>query len=130
MSDTEPQQFAASKAQLILITGGGLGPQPRAAAPAVVSFDKRELRLIFDLYAPRVAGGEWRDYALDFTPAGAVFSIFRRTAETPLFRIEKMPAHLRRQGAYRIVDAAGLILRRGDDLAKVLDTLKRRLRVV
>jgi hypothetical protein len=96
----------------------------------VVSFDRRELRAIFDLYGAKVASGEWRDYALDFTASKAVFSIFRRACETPLYRIEKNPSLARRQGTYGVVDASGLVLRRGHDLARVIDLLDRKLRLV
>ncbi|QGM48186.1 DUF2794 domain-containing protein [Methylocystis heyeri] len=107
-------------------------PVPSASRDAspVVAFDRSELRIIFDLYGPRVANGDWRDYALDFTASKAVFSIFRRSCETPLYRIEKNPALARRQGAYCVIDASGLILRRGHDLARVVGVLNRNLRVV
>jgi Protein of unknown function (DUF2794) len=77
-----------------------------------------------------VANGEWRDYALDFTASKAVFSVFRRACETPFYRIEKNPTLGRRQGAYSVVDASGLILRRGHDLARVVGVLDRKLRLV
>ncbi len=101
----------------------------KARAPSV-SFDRRELRVIFDVYGTKVANGEWRDYALDFTASKAVFSVFRRACETPLYRIEKNPTLGRRQGAYSVVDASGLILRRGHDLARVVGVLDRKLRLV
>ena len=66
-----------------------------------MSFDRAELREILDLYARKVAEGEWRDYALDFTAQKAVFSIFRRTSEFALYQIEKTPRLARKQGAYR-----------------------------
>ena len=97
---------------------------------AVVSFDRHELRDIFDLYGRRVAEGEWRDYAIDFTPAKAVFSIYRRTSEVPLFRVEKDPSLARRQGLYAVVAATGLILKRGADLRRVLQALEKKPRLV
>lgn len=114
---------------------GGAGvmefPGPvHARSGAIVSFDRRELREIFDLYGRRVAEGEWRDYAIDFTASKAVFSIYRRTSEVPLFRVEKDPALARRQGAYSVVAATGLILKRGHDLARVLQVLAPRPRLV
>ncbi len=83
----------------------------------VVAFDRQELREILSLYGRKVAEGEWRDYALDFTPHQAVFSIFRRSSEVPLYRIEKDPKLGRRQGAYSVVAATGHILKRGHDLS-------------
>jgi hypothetical protein len=79
--------------------------------------------MILDVYGRRVAEGEWRDYALDFGVEKAVFSIFRRASEMPLYRIVKDPALARRQGAYAVVAQGGLILKRGHDLAQVLRVL-------
>jgi hypothetical protein len=89
-----------------------------------------ELRTILDLYARKVADGEWRDYAIDFTRDKAVFSVFRRTSEIPLYRIEKDPKLARRQGAYAVVAASGLVLKRGHELARVLRVLDKRLSLV
>lgn len=104
-------------------------PEPKSSH-SLVSFDRRELRIIFDLYGAKVASGEWRDYAIDFSPAKAVFSIFRRACEAPLYRIEKNPELGRRQGAYCVVATTGLILRRGHDLARVVAVLQRKLELV
>jgi hypothetical protein len=104
-----------------------LRPSPVAV---VVSFDRRELQTILNVYGRKVADGEWRDYAIDFTPHKAVFSIFRRASETPLYRVEKHPALARRQGPYSVVAATGLILKRGHDLARVVAVLDRKPRLV
>ena len=98
--------------------------------PSQVSFDRHELRKILDLYGRMVAAGEWRDYAIDFTREKAVFSIFRRSSEVPLYRIEKDPRLARRQGAYAVIAATGLILKRGHELDRVLRIIDRPLRVV
>ncbi|ADZ68874.1 DUF2794 domain-containing protein [Polymorphum gilvum] len=106
---------------------------PAAGAPRpVVSFDRRELDQILRLYGRMVADGEWRDYAIDLLKDKAVFSVFRRTSEMPMYRIEKDPKLARRQGAYSVVAAGGLILKRGHELASVLRVLekKRHLRLV
>lgn len=94
------------------------------------SFNRHELNAIFSLYGTKVAAGEWRDYSIDFLKDKAVFSIFRRSCERPLYRIEKNPKLTKRQGAYSVVAMTGLILKRGHDLAKVLRVLDRRLSIV
>ena len=88
-----------------------------------VAFHRRELDVILQVYGRKVAEGEWRDYAIDHLEDRAVFSIFRRTSEMPMFRVEKVPALARKQGAYRVVAAGGAILKRGHDLATVLRVL-------
>ena len=107
----------------------GVVPFP-ASAPNQVSFNRQELRRILDLYGRMVAQGEWRDYAIDFTRDKAVFSVYRRTSEMPLYRIEKDPRLARRQGAYAAIAASGLILKRGHDLERVLHAIDKPLRVV
>jgi hypothetical protein len=92
-----------------------------------VTFDRLEPNRILTLYGRMVAAGEWRDYALDFLDDVAVFSIFRRTSEVPLFRIEKRPKLRARQGQYSVVAAGGVILKRGHDLAQVLRIFDRKL---
>ncbi|MFC3695431.1 DUF2794 domain-containing protein [Chenggangzhangella methanolivorans] len=127
MSDSEPIRLiprAAASAQ-------DSPPLQSSAAVSQVSFDRRELQDLLTLYGRMVAAGEWRDYAIDFLRDQAVFSVFRRTSEAPLYRIEKTPRLARRQGAYAVVAAGGLILKRGPDLARVLAVLeKKTLRLV
>jgi len=105
-------------------------PQPYRRKPDAVAFTRQELSRILGLYGQFVAAGEWRDYAIDHLKDAAVFSVFRRAAETPLYRIEKRPALANRQGAYAVVSMTGLILKRGHDLAQVLRIFDRqRLRL-
>ena len=96
---------------------------PFPTAPKRVSFDRGELQAILNLYGRMVAAGEWRDYAIDFTPDKAVFSIYRRTSEMPLYRIEKDPKLSKKQGAYSVIVSTGLILKRGHELDRVLRVL-------
>jgi hypothetical protein len=90
-----------------------------------VTFDRRELNRLLGLYGRKVAAGEWRDYAIDFLRDRAVFSVFRRSSEVPLYRIEKSPKLARRQGAYSVISATGLIVRRGHELDRVLRAIDR-----
>src|ERR1700748_3987546 len=93
------------------------GGEMRAPAPASkVTFNRRELDRILSLYGRKVAAGEWRDYAIDFLKDRAVFSVFRRASEMPVYRIEKSPKLARRQGAYSVISANGLIVRRRHEL--------------
>ncbi|TDR90041.1 DUF2794 domain-containing protein [Enterovirga rhinocerotis] len=109
---------------------GEVVPFPGQAAPLQVTFDRHELGQILNLYGRRVAEGEWRDYAIDFSRDKAVFAIFRRTSETPLYRVVKEPKLARRQGAYAVVTGQGMVLKRGHDLAKVLRVLDKPLKLV
>jgi Protein of unknown function (DUF2794) len=95
---------------------------PRPKKPKV-AFDRHELSQILNLYGRFVASGEWRDYAMDFGRDRAVFAVFRRSSEQPLYRIVKDPALARKQGAYAVIAQDGFILKRGADLGQVLKVL-------
>ena len=101
-------------------------PQNNRTSEAVM-FDRKELGLILRVYGQMVAAGEWRDYAISSLRDLAVFCVFRRTAEHPLYRIEKRPKLRMRQGLYAVVGMDGRVLRRGQDLAQVLKVLERQL---
>ena len=118
--DAEPSEFHGGEARGAL----PLAPVNR------VTFDRRELNRIFGLYGRKVAAGEWRDYAIDFLKDRAVFSVVRRAAEGPVDRIDKSPKLARRQGAYSVISATGLIVRRGHELDPVLRAIDQSLSVV
>lgn len=127
-----------SEVEPIVLRPRGAGGYAGAAAPAsqgheaqsLTAFNRQELSQILAVYGRKVASGEWRDYALDMGRDKAVFSIFRRASEFPLYRIEKSPRLARKQGAYSVITATGLILKRGHDLARVLGVLDRGLNLV
>lgn len=103
-------------------------PSPSSGtAPAQVMFDRKELSLILSVYGRMVAAGEWRDYGISGLREMAVFSVFRRTAEHPIYRIEKRPRLRNRQGMYSVVGMDGQVLKRGHDLKAVLRVLERKL---
>ena len=95
--------------------------------PDRVSFHRTELGVILGLYGRMVAAGEWRDYGISSMRDAAVFSVFRRTAEHPLYRIEKRPKLRNRQGQYCVIGMDGQILKRGHDLKTVLRVLERKM---
>lgn len=94
------------------------------------TFDRYELTAILDLYGRKVASGVWRDYAIDLLRDKAVFSVYRKSSEYPLYRIEKDLRLARKQGAYSVIAAGGLIMKRGQDLKRVLSVLEDRPGVV
>ena len=74
---------------------GGAGEEDNArAGERPIAFDRQELFEILSLYGRKVAQGEWRDYSIDFGRETAVFAVFRRTSEVPLYRIEIGRAHV------------------------------------
>ncbi|MDX2203227.1 MAG: DUF2794 domain-containing protein [Hyphomicrobiaceae bacterium] len=127
MSETEPISLSALRRAHP--PGNAQSSPPTASAHAPVFFTRRELNTILNLYGHKVADGEWRDYAIDFGKEKATFCVFRHTSEVPLYRIEKCPRLARKQGAFSVVTATGLILRRGHELARVLEVLNKRVRL-
>jgi hypothetical protein len=134
LSETEPismrPRAAAGSRTLHSSEHGGNDRSTPGREPAITAFNRAELTAILDMYGRKVAAGEWRDYALDMGRDKAVFSIFRRTSEVPLYRVEKTPRLARKQGMYAVVAAGGMILKRGQDLMRVLQVLDKTLRVV
>ena len=112
------------------ITNSFVSSTGNPVTPSQISFDRRELSAILRIYGFKVADGEWRDYAIDHLKDRAVFSVYRRASESPLYRIEKNPKLARKQGAYSIVDSNGTILKRGHELSQVLKLFERQLRLV
>ena len=115
MSDPEPISLRPRR--------GGLTTFPAPAHTPLIAFNRHEFNQILTLYGRMVAAGEWRDYAIDFLKEKAVFSVFRRSSEVPLYRIEKCPRLARRQGAFSVITPTGLILKRGHDLKRVLEAI-------
>lgn len=102
-------------------------PKPPQKPPPQVAFHRTELSPILALYGKMVASGEWRDYGISMLRDVAIFSIFRRAAEHPIYRVEKRPALRGRQGQYMVIAMDGQILKRGDDLKLVLQVLERKM---
>lgn len=98
--------------------------------PAPVTFHRRELDAILRIYGRMVGEGEWKDYAIDHMKDRAVFSIFKRSGDVPLFRVEKNPKLASKQGAYAVLNAHGMILKRGHELPQVLTVFDKALRLI
>lgn len=119
------RRYAAKLPHMTVHTPTQFQKTPRF--PQEVHFDRQELGTILGLYGRMVAAGEWRDYGISSLREVAVFAVFRRTAEQPLYRIEKRPKLRHRQGLYSVVAMDGQILKRGHDLKTVLRVLERKL---
>jgi hypothetical protein len=118
LSEFDPIRFRPREPGTHQRTSAHLAQTSRSSL--VVAFNRIELDAILAVYARKVAAGEWRDYALEMGREKAVFAIFQRTSEYPLFRVEKCPRLARRQGAYSVVLRSGVVLKRGHDLTRVL----------
>ena len=52
-------------------------------------FEKKELKIILDLYAKMVSEGSWKDYGLSISSKRVSFSIFKNAAENAMYKICK-----------------------------------------
>ena len=118
----EPEQ---SRAGQLIDFAPSASPAPRASRfVAAVTFDRKELSTILNVYGRKVANGEWRDYAIDFLRERALFSIYKRSSERPIYVIEKNPRLRNKQGQYMVLSQEGRVLKRGHELATVLRILE------
>jgi hypothetical protein len=125
LADAEEKEPSGGRANHLALAA--FNPKPPNQP---TTFDRRELNEILQVYGRKVADGEWRDYAIDHLREEAVFSIYRRSSEVPLYRIVKEPRLARRQGAYAVVAATGRILKRGHALGSVLRAIDPPLKLV
>lgn len=143
MSEIEPipsrPSAKGSPLRHISMSGSGSGSRSKSRLRSkpvsyplfeMTRFNRFELNQILNVYGRMVAAGEWRDYAIDMLREKAVFSVFRKASEYPLYRIEKNPRLARKQGIYSVITPTGLILKRGHDLRRVLAALDKKLRLV
>ena len=98
--------------------------------PLPITFHRRELDAILRIYGRMVGEGEWRDYAIDHLKDKAVFAVFKRSGEMPLYRIEKNPKLAAKQGAFSVIDVNGRILKRGHELPQVLKVFDKALKLI
>ncbi|WP_018183040.1 DUF2794 domain-containing protein [Kaistia granuli] len=125
MSEGEDKAASGGSATLL-----ALNPPETAKSVPLIAFNRLELNEILRVYGRMVAAGEWRDYAIDHLRDKAVFSIFRRSSEMPLYRVIKDPELRNRQGAYAVVATGGYVMKRGHDLRQVLTVLDSKLKLV
>lgn len=92
-----------------------------------ITFHRTELDALLRIYSMMVGAGEWRDYALSHLTDRAVFSVFKRAHEAPMFRVEKIPGT--KQGAFVVFGSDGRVLKRGHDIKNVLTVFERLLKL-
>ena len=127
--DCHVAKQAHSSVHRVVIQTSNAQVAARNHIPSQIMFDRRELNEILRVYGFKVASGEWRDYAIDHLKDRAVFSVFRKSNEIAMFRIEKTPKLSRKQGAYSVVTVAGVVLKRGSDLRQVLRVLEKKTKL-
>ena len=83
-------------------------------------FEKKELKIILDLYAKMVSEGSWKDYGLSISSRQVGFSVFKNAAENALYKICKNFKPKNKNLRYLITDTNGKILKNSDSLSSLL----------
>lgn len=130
MTDQPDLRYGESRATDTSSSVVDLTEYKQSKDPLPVTFHRRELDAILWIYGRMVGEGEWRDYAIDHLKDRAVFSVFKRSGEMPLFRIEKNPKLAAKQGAFSVTNTQGMILKRGHELPQVLKVFNKALKLV
>ena len=83
-------------------------------------FEKKELKIILDLYAKMVSEGSWKDYGLTISSKQVSFSVFKNAAENAMYKICKNFKPSNKNLKYLITDTNGKILKNSFDLKILL----------
>lgn len=93
-----------------------------------IYFERGELQRLVGLYSENVMAGAWRDYALDHAEGLALFSIFQRSGEKPVYVVAKQQVG---PGVYEWLLFEGeRRARKAGSLEAVLDFFRWRLSLV
>ena len=85
-----------------------------------IFFNKVELKLILNLYAKMVSGGEWKDYGLSISQREVSFNVYRRTSEFPAYKITKNLRPKNKDEKYLIIDATNNIIKNSENLENLI----------
>ena len=85
-----------------------------------IFFNKKELKLILNLYAEMVSVGEWKDYGLTITKREVSFNVYYRTSEVPVYRITKNLKPKSKNEKYIIKDASNKIIKNSENLESMI----------
>ena len=86
-----------------------------------IFFEKKELKIILDLYAKMVSEGSWKDYGLTISAKQVGFSIFKNAAENEMYKICKNFKPSNKYFKYVITDSKGIIYKNSDNLENLLN---------
>jgi len=85
-----------------------------------IFFNKRELKLILNLYAEMVSGGEWKDYGLSILKKEVSFNVYHRASEFPVYKITKNLKPKNKSEKYLIKNAQNKIINNSESLENLI----------
>ena len=85
-----------------------------------IFFNKKELKLILNLYGKMVSSGEWKDYGLSISKREISFNVYHRTSEFPAYKITKNLKPKNQNEKYLIKDYKNKIINNSDNLKNLI----------
>ena len=85
-----------------------------------IFFNKIELKLILNLYATMVSGGEWKDYGLSISKREVSFNVYHRTSEFPVYKITKNLKPKNGNEKYLVKDNTNKIIKKSENLESLI----------
>ena len=85
-----------------------------------IFFNKKELKLILNLYAKMVSSGDWKDYGLNISKKEVSFNIYRRASEFTAYKITKNLKPRNKNEKYLIKDSANQIINNSENLENLI----------
>ena len=85
-----------------------------------IFFNKNELKLILNLYAKMVSGGEWKDYGLSISKKEVSFNVYQRTSEFPAYKITKNLRPKNEGEKYLVKDSQNKIINKSENLQSLI----------
>ena len=85
-----------------------------------IFFNKKELKLILNLYAEMVSSGEWKDYGLSISKKEVSFNVYHRASEFPVYKITKNLKPKNKSEKYLIKNAQNKIINNSESLENLI----------
>jgi len=85
-----------------------------------IFFNKKELKLILNLYAKMVSVGDWKDYGLSISKKEVSFNVYHRTSEFPAYKITKNFKPKNENEKYVIKDSQNKIIKNSESLENLI----------
>ena len=88
-----------------------------------IFFNKKELKLILNLYAKMVSSGEWKDYGLNISKKEVSFNVYQRTSDFPAYKITKNLKPKNENEKYLVIDASNKIIKNSANLQNLISKI-------
>ncbi len=88
-----------------------------------IFFNRKELKIILNLYAQMVSRGEWKDYGLNISKREVSFNVYHRASDSPAYKITKNLRPKNRGDKYLIVDVQKKTVNSSEDLQNLISKI-------